>query len=92
MGNCLHPDTSCQLLCPITNIAMSNNFKRSHVHFTHFYFGNKAIFSHTSTVTRLHSCPGKKIRVRLACNSFLYRNQYFLTFLIQNITTSTSVS
>ena len=37
MGNCLHPDTSCQLLCPIINITMSNNFKRSHVHFTHFF-------------------------------------------------------
>ena len=25
-----------------------------------FFFGNKARFSHTSTVTRLHSCSGKK--------------------------------
>ena len=76
MGNCLHSDTPCQLLCPVINIAMSNNFKHSHVHFTHF-FSNKARFSHTSTVTRLHSCSGKKIRVRLACILFLYRNQYF---------------
>ena len=37
MGNCLHPDTPCQLLCPVINIAMSNNFKHSHVHFTHFF-------------------------------------------------------
>ena len=43
------------------------------------------LFIYTSTVTRLHSCPEKKIRVRLACNLFLYRNQYFLTFLRQNI-------
>ena len=32
---CLNPDT-CQLLCPVINIAMSNNFKHSHVHCTHF--------------------------------------------------------
>ena len=25
-------DTSCQLLCPVINVAMSNNFKQSHVH------------------------------------------------------------
>ena len=37
----------------------------------------KARFSHTITVPRLHSCSGKKIRVRLACILFLYRNQYF---------------
>ena len=37
MGNCLHPDTPCQLLCPVINIAMSNNFKHSHVQFTHFF-------------------------------------------------------
>ena len=29
------------------------------------------------TVTRLHSCSGKKIRVLLACILFLYRKQYF---------------
>ena len=32
----------------------------------HNLSGNKARFSHTSTVTKLHSCPGKKIRVLLA--------------------------
>ena len=47
---CLHPDTSRQLLCPVINIAMSNNFKHSHVHFIQF-FSNKARFSHASTVT-----------------------------------------
>ena len=36
-GNCLHLDTPSQLLCPVINIAMSNNFKHSHVHFTHFF-------------------------------------------------------
>ena len=36
----LHPETSCQLLCPYAaiNIAMSNNFKYSHVQFTQFFF------------------------------------------------------
>ena len=55
------------------------DFKHSHVQLYTFVFSNKARFSHTSTVTvtRLHSCPGKKIRVRLACVLFLYRNQYF---------------
>ena len=34
--DCLHQDKSCQLFCPVINIAMSNNFKHSHVHFTQF--------------------------------------------------------
>ena len=33
----LHSDKSCQLFCPIVNIAMSNNFKHSHVDFTQFF-------------------------------------------------------
>ena len=38
------------------------NFKHSHVQLYTFVFSNKARFSHTSTVTvtRLHSCYGKK--------------------------------
>ena len=69
-----------RLFCPAVNIAMSNNFKHSHVHFTQ-YSSIKARFSHTSTVTGLHSCSGKKkIRVRLACILFLYRNHIFEHF------------
>ena len=34
---CLHPDASCQLVYPVINIAMSNNFKHSQVHFTHSF-------------------------------------------------------
>ena len=36
---CLHPNrpTSCQLLCPVINIAMCNNFKHSRVHFKQFF-------------------------------------------------------
>ena len=69
MGNCLHPDTPCQLLCSanqtVINIVMYNcdcNFKHSHVQLYTLVFSNKARFSHTSTVavTRLHSCYGKK--------------------------------
>ena len=37
----IHPDTPCQLLCPDINIAMSNNFKHSHVHYTHFFSATK---------------------------------------------------
>ena len=51
----------------------------------HNFYSNKARFIHTSTVTRLHSCLGKKIRVRLACILSLYRNQYFWKILRQNI-------
>ena len=43
----------------------------------HNFPGNKARFSHTSTVIRLHSCPRKKIHELLACLLFLYRNQCF---------------
>ena len=61
MGNCLHPDTPCQLLCPVINIAMSNNFKHSHVLCTlHICFSNKARFSHISTVTYYILALGKK--------------------------------
>ena len=42
-----------------------------------FFFSNKTRFNRTSTVTRLHSCHGKKIRVLLAWILLLYRNQYF---------------
>ena len=101
---CLHPDTPCQLFCPVINIAratISNTLIiiiRSQIYIAlisnkcsealksidvilmctmYNFSGNKARFSHTSTVTRLHSYPGKKIRVLLACILFLYRNQCF---------------
>ena len=46
--------------------------------YTHF-FSNKARFSHTSTstVTRLHSCSGKKNTRTSRVHLVLYRNQYF---------------
>ena len=49
------------------------------------FYSNKARFIHTSTVTRLHSCPGTKNTRTLACILFLYRNQYVWTFLRQTI-------
>ena len=67
--DCLLPDKLCQLFCPVINIAMSNNFKHSHVHFTQFS-GNKATFIYTSTVTRLHSCSGKKYAYALHASCF----------------------
>ena len=85
MGNYLHQDTSCKLLCLVINNAMSSNFKHvlDLMCTLHNFFSNKARFS--VAVTRLHFCSGKKIRVRLALILFLYRNQYFRTFLVQNI-------
>ena len=74
---CLQPDTKLIIL------SSYQHCKHSHMHVTPFS-SIKARFSHTSTVTRLHSCSGKKICVLLACILFLYRNQYFLTFLRQN--------
>ena len=44
---------------------MSNNFEHCHVYTTDF-LSSKIKFIHTSTVTRSHSCYGKKLRVRLA--------------------------
>ena len=76
---------SCQLFCPVINIAMSNNFKHSHVHFIQFYI-NKARFIHTSTaVTRLHSCPGKKYAYALRASCFYIETNIFEHFLRQNI-------
>ena len=58
----------------------------------HNFPSNKARFSHTSTVTRLHSCSRKKIHELFACILFLYKNQCFWTFLRQNIQQKVPVS
>ena len=44
---------------PIDNIVTSNNFEHCHVYTTRF-FSSKVKFIYTSTVTRSHSCYGKK--------------------------------
>ena len=82
---------SCQLLCPVINIAMSNNFKHSHVHFIQFYI-NKARFIHTSTVTRLHSCPGKKYAYALRASCFYIETNILNIFKTKYTTKSTSIS
>ena len=81
----LHPDTSCLLLCPVINIVMSNNFKLSHVHFTFFSVTKLNLAIQALSLDYTFLLRGKKIRGRIACILFLYRIQYFLTFLRQNI-------
>ena len=77
--DCLHQDKSCQLFCSVINIAVSNNFKHSHVHFTQF-LRNKARFIHTSTVTRLLSCPGKKYAYALRTSCLYIETNIFENF------------
>ena len=73
------------IILPSYQHCNEQQFKHSHVHFTQFS-SNKDIFIHISTVTILHAfLLWKKIRVRLACILFSYKNQYFKTFLRQNI-------
>ena len=48
--DCLHPEKSCQLFCPVINIARSNNLYTL-MCTLHNFPSNKARFIHTSTVT-----------------------------------------
>ena len=89
--DCLHQDKSCQLFCPVINIAMSNNFKHPHVHFTQFS-GNKARFNYTNTVTRLHTCPGKKHTYALHASCFIQKPIFLSIFKTKYTTKCTSVS
>ena len=74
----------------VINIAMSNNFKYSHVQFTQFVFSNKARFSHTSNVTRLHYCSGKKL-MRTPCvhlvviKKSIFLNIFRIKYKIQKV-------
>ena len=63
-------------------------FKHSHVHFTQFS-SNKDRFIHTSTVTILHSCSGKKYEYALRASCFYIKINIFET---KYTTKSTSVS
>ena len=49
---CLHPDTSCQLLCPVINnlTLQSATISKTLMCTLHNFFINKARCSHTSTV------------------------------------------
>ena len=81
----MRPNTPCQLMCPVINIAMSIYFKLLSCALYTFFFSNNARFSYTDICTRLHYYSEKKIRVRLECILLLYRNHYFKAFLRQNI-------
>ena len=67
----LHPDTSCQLLFPCSyQHCDEQQFQILSCAVYTFFFSNKARFSHTSTVTRLHYCSEKKTyayAVRACC-------------------------
>ena len=51
----------------------------------HNFYSNKARFIHTSTVTRLHSCPGKKYAYALRTSCLYIETNIFEHFLRQNI-------
>ena len=77
---CMHSDTSCQLLCPVINIAMSSN-SNTLICTLHNVSSNKSRFSHTSTVrTRLHSCSGKKYAYTLRASCFYIEINVFEHF------------
>ena len=57
------------------NIAISNNFEHCHAYTTGF-LSSKVKFIHTSTVTRSHSCYGKKLRVRLPYILLIFITHY----------------
>ena len=51
----LHPDTSCQLLCPCSyQYCDEQQYQILSCAVYTFFFSNRARFGHTSTVTRLH--------------------------------------
>ena len=82
---CLQPDTKSIILSSYQHCD-EQQFQTLSCAFYTIFSSIKARFSHTSiAVTRLYSCSGKIIRVCLACILFSYRNQYFSTFLGQNI-------
>ena len=70
---------SCQLFCPVIDIAMSNNFKHSHVHFIQFYI-NKARFIHTSTVLDYILALEKKYAYALRASCFDIETNIFEHF------------
>ena len=44
------------------------------------FYSNKARFIHTSTVTRLHSCPGKKYAYALRASCLYMETNIFENF------------
>ena len=80
---CLQPDTKLIILSSYQHCD-EQQFQTLSCAFYTIFSSIKARFSHTSTVTRLYSCSGKKYAYALRA-FFLYRNQYFSTLLRQNI-------
>ena len=89
MGNCLHPDTPCQLLCPVINNAMSNNFKHSHVHFTQFSLVTKLDLVIQTLLLNYILALGKKYAYVSRASGFYIEINIFNT---KYTTESTSVS
>ena len=58
--------TSCQYNCIQLTTLWRATISNTVMYTLHDFFSSKVRFIHTSTVTRSHSCYGKKLRVRLA--------------------------
>ena len=71
--------TSCQYLYPIDNIVTSNNFDHCHMRTLHDFSSGKVRFIYTSTVTRSHSCYGKKYAYASRTSCYI-KNDYFLNY------------
>ena len=79
------------IILPSYQHCNEQQFKHSHVHFTHFS-SNKARFIHASTVTILHSCSGKKYAYALRASCFYIKSIFLNIFKTKYTTKSTSVS
>ena len=77
--DCLYPDKSCQLFCPVINIAMSNNLNNL-MCTLHNFSSDNARCIHTSTVTILHSCSGNKYAYALRASRFYIKIHVFEHF------------
>ena len=79
--DCLHPDKSCQLFCPVMQHCDEQQFQTLYYTYTlHNFSSNKARFIHTSTVTRLHSCSKKKYAYALRASCFYIETNIFEHF------------
>ena len=91
--DCLHPDKSSQLFCPVINIAMSNNLNTLEIMCTlHNFSSNKDRCIYTSTVTILHSCSGKKYAYALRASCYNIKSIFLNIFKTKYTTKRTSVS
>ena len=77
---CLHPDIPCQLLCSVINIAMGNNYERSHVHFTHFFSVTKLDLVTQALLLDYILALGKKYAYSSRASCFYIENNIFEDF------------